>query len=162
MPERVDGFAQIHVSGTGGGPKYGNILVMPFVEGMDRTSHIDYRLYEHISLGYYDTRFRESGIRSEVTTASRASMYRFTYPAESARALAIDAGFFLGESPVPDARDSSSVPRYRYSPTTKCAVIHASEAAGTMDGPIPSTSMPRPTVPLCVLLPGGELPYSPK
>lgn len=106
MPERVDGFAQIHVSGTGGGPKYGNILVMPFVEGMDRTSHIDYRLYEHISLGYYDTRFRESGIRSEVTTASRASMYRFTYPAESARALAIDAGFFLGESPVPDAREA--------------------------------------------------------
>ena len=31
MPERVDGFAQVHVSGTGGGPKYGNILLQPFV-----------------------------------------------------------------------------------------------------------------------------------
>ena len=32
MPERVDGFAQTHVSGTGGGPKYGNILIIPFAE----------------------------------------------------------------------------------------------------------------------------------
>ena len=35
MPERVDGFSQVHVSGTGGGPKYGNILVTPFCNGMD-------------------------------------------------------------------------------------------------------------------------------
>lgn len=35
MPEQVDGFSQVHVSGTGGGPKYGNILVMPFCNGMD-------------------------------------------------------------------------------------------------------------------------------
>src|SRR3954469_9971751 len=26
----IYGFSQIHVSGTGGGPKYGNISVMPF------------------------------------------------------------------------------------------------------------------------------------
>ena len=30
MPEVVTGFAQTHVSGTGGGPKYGNILIQPF------------------------------------------------------------------------------------------------------------------------------------
>lgn len=106
MPERVDGFSQVHVSGTGGGPKYGNILVTPFGKGMDKTQHLDYRAYENIRLGYYDTRFKHSGIRTEITTAPRASFYRFSYPQDSLKSLAIDAGFFLGESPVPDTREA--------------------------------------------------------
>lgn len=106
MPERVDGFAQVHVSGTGGGPKYGNVLVTPFGNGMDRVNHYDYREYETIRLGYYDTQFKQNGIRTEVTTANRASFYRFTYPEDSLKSLAVDAGFFLGENPVPDAREA--------------------------------------------------------
>ncbi|MBQ8520733.1 MAG: GH92 family glycosyl hydrolase [Bacteroides sp.] len=106
MPEQVDGFSQVHVSGTGGGPKYGNILVTPFLGALDRTGHIDYRQYEEIRLGYYDTTFKNSGIRTEITTAERASIYRFTYPESQEKGLSIDAGFFLGESPVPDAREA--------------------------------------------------------
>ena len=106
MPERVDGFAQVHVSGTGGGPKYGNVLVTPFGDGMDQVNHYDYREYETIRLGYYDTQFKQNGIRTEITTANRASFYRFTYPEDSLKSLAVDAGFFLGENPVPDAREA--------------------------------------------------------
>lgn len=106
MPEQVDGFSQVHVSGTGGGPKYGNILVTPFLGALDQTSHIDYRQYEEIRLGYYDTTFKNSGIRTEITTAERASFYRFTYPKAQDKALSIDAGFFLGDGPVPDAREA--------------------------------------------------------
>lgn len=106
MPKQVNGFSQVHVSGTGGGPKYGNILVMPFSEGMDRIQHIDYRKDETIRLGYYSTRFQTSDIQTEITTAPRASFYRFTYPKDSVKSLAIDAGFFLGESPIPDAREA--------------------------------------------------------
>lgn len=106
MPERVDGFAQVHVSGTGGGPKYGNVLVTPFGNGMDRVNHYDYREYETIRLGYYDTQFKQNGIRTEITTANRASFYRFTYPEDSLKSLAVNAGFFLGENPVPDAREA--------------------------------------------------------
>ena len=106
MPKQVDGFSQVHVSGTGGGPKYGNILVMPFSQGMDRIQHIDYRKDETIRLGYYSTRFQTSDIQTEITTAPRASFYRFTYPKDSLKSLAIDAGFFLGESPTPDAREA--------------------------------------------------------
>lgn len=32
MPEPIKGFSQMHVSGTGGGQKYGNILIQPFLE----------------------------------------------------------------------------------------------------------------------------------
>lgn len=106
MPVQVNGFSQVHVSGTGGGPKYGNISVMPFTDGMDTNSHIDFRKYEDIRLGYYATEFQNSGIKTEITTAPRASFYRFTYPADSLKSLMIDAGFFLGENPVPDAREA--------------------------------------------------------
>ncbi len=106
MPQQVNGFAQVHVSGTGGGPKYGNILVMPFCDGMDRYNHIDYRDNENIKLGYYSTTFTNSRIKTEITTANRASFYRFTYPTDSLKSLLINAGFFLGESSTPDAREA--------------------------------------------------------
>lgn len=105
MPLQVDGFSQTHVSGTGGGPKYGNILLQPFCSGMDRISHPDLRTSEEISLGYYGTTYQHSGIHTEITTAQRASFYRFTYPHDSLQSLLIDAGWFLGEKEVPDARE---------------------------------------------------------
>ena len=106
MPEQVNGFSQVHVSGTGGGPKYGNILVMPFGKGMDQLNHIDYRKDETIRLGYYATEFQRTGIYTEITTTPRASFYRFTYPEDSLKSLLVDAGFFLGEQPTPDAREA--------------------------------------------------------
>ena len=106
MPEQLNGFSQVHVSGTGGGPKYGNILVMPFTGVLSMGEHIDYRASEEIKLAYYATQMERSGIMAEITTAERASIYRFTYPAGENKALLVDAGFFLGESPVPDAREA--------------------------------------------------------
>lgn len=107
IPERVDGFSQVHVSGTGGGPKYGNILIMPFVDGMNSTTHYDRRRTETIELGYYSTVLDGSGISVEATAAPRTSVYRISYPgAKEEKGLAVDAGFFLGENPVPDAREA--------------------------------------------------------
>jgi putative alpha-1,2-mannosidase len=57
MPEVVTGFAQVHVSGTGGGPKYGNILIQPYCGELDTDSHEAKREYEKIELGYYKTSF---------------------------------------------------------------------------------------------------------
>ena len=106
MPQRVDGFAQTHVSGTGGGPKYGNILVQPFLGPLDHTETLAWRDSEEIKAGYYATTFKESGIKTEITASDRTSVYRFTYPANSEAALKIDAGFFLGEEAIPDAREA--------------------------------------------------------
>ena len=106
MPERVDGFAQVHVSGTGGGPKYGNILVQPFSGALDRNDIFARRQSETIMPAYYSTTFADSGIKTEITATDRTSAYRFIYPEKGEKALKIDAGFFLGESPVPDAREA--------------------------------------------------------
>ncbi len=106
MPTQVNGFAQVHVSGTGGGPKYGNILVMPFTGELEGVSHPDFRKDEKAALGLYSTTLKRSGIRVDVTAARRTSFYKFTYPKASAKSLLVDAGFFLGENPVPDAREA--------------------------------------------------------
>ena len=105
MPERVDGFAQTHVSGTGGGPKYGNILIMPFAE-FEPAETFDYRFSEEIALGYYATTFERSGIGVEVTTAPRASAYLFHYPSEGEKCLRTELDFFLGRSDTPGAREA--------------------------------------------------------
>ena len=106
MPEQINGVAQTHVSGTGGGPKYGNILIMPFCGDLDRTSAIDYRKYETIEPGYYGTELVNSGIKIELTTSQRTSYYKITFPEDSIKSLLFDAGFFLGENPIPDSRES--------------------------------------------------------
>lgn len=106
IPTQVNGFGQIHVSGTGGGPKYGNILIMPFSKGEKEVDHIDYRTTEGISLGYYTTKFKDSGIEVKVTTAERASIYDIAYPAKGLKGLSIDAGFYLGQSKTIDGREA--------------------------------------------------------
>lgn len=106
MPERVDGFAQVHVSGTGGGPKYGNILVQPYA---GRPSGVDIyakRDAETILPAYYSTIFADNGIKTEITASDRTSAYRLIYPDGATPGLKIDAGFFLGEEPMPDAREA--------------------------------------------------------
>ena len=114
MPEVVTGFSQTHVSGTGGGQKYGNILIQPFLgngltrintgSGLTRidTDLAQRRVSEEISLGYYATTF-ESGIRTEITTSERCAFYRIHYP--STGSLLIDASHFLGKDSVPDLRE---------------------------------------------------------
>ena len=110
MPEVVTGFSQTHVSGTGGGQKYGNILIMPFVGG-ERNDYSQKRVKEEFSLGYYATTF-ENGIRTEITTSERCAFYRIHYPSNDISYLSpltshllIDATHYLGKNPVPDQRE---------------------------------------------------------
>ena len=103
MPESVLGFSQTHVSGTGGGQKYGNVLVQPFLGNGDVSGFEQKRVSEYISLGYYSTTF-ENGIKTEITTAERCAFYRFHYPQYGS--LFIDATHYLGKSNIPDLREA--------------------------------------------------------
>jgi predicted alpha-1,2-mannosidase len=91
----LNGFSQLHVSGTGGGPKYGNILVQPMMGKADPTHSSAPREDEHAEVGYYSVRLGGSGIHAEVTTARRTPVYRFTYPAKGERTLLVDVGHLL-------------------------------------------------------------------
>ena len=128
MPELIKGFSQTHVSGTGGGQKYGNILIQPFdakdaknavgknlaatttkvllPDGKVATipCYAQERAVEQISLGYY-TCIYKNGIQTEVTTAERCAYYRFSYHHKKP-SLLIDAASFLGMDTIPDKRET--------------------------------------------------------
>ena len=113
MPEVVTGFSQTHVSGTGGGQKYGNILIQPCYGPDTLRAEADFaqrRASEEIALGYYAATF-ESGIRTEVTTSERCAFYRIHYPQtvtdgnKAQASLLIDATQYLGKNPLPDQRE---------------------------------------------------------
>jgi len=91
----LNGFSQLHVSGTGGGPKYGNILVQPMMGKVNPAHSSAPREDERAEVGYYSVKLGGSGIRAEVTTARRTPVYRFTYPATGERTLLVDVGHLL-------------------------------------------------------------------
>ena len=102
IPEPVKGFSQMHVSGTGGGQKYGNILIQPY---FDSKEIIQKRVDEKISLGYYACTF-ENGIRTEITASERCAFYRLDFGKKQKRKLLIDVATFLGIDTIPDKREA--------------------------------------------------------
>ena len=123
MPEKIKGFSQMHVSGTGGGQKYGNILLQPFFEGCtDKTFakvlladgtitslpvYAQERKEEKISLGYYACTYI-NGIQTEITASDRCAYYRLSYPENTLHqpSLLVDAVSFLGMDTIPDKREA--------------------------------------------------------
>jgi predicted alpha-1,2-mannosidase len=91
----INGFSQTHVSGTGGGPKYGNILVQATLGPPHDSGYGSPRSGEQATIGYYRVRLQRYGINAEITAAKRAAIYRFAYPASRKANIVIDAGHCL-------------------------------------------------------------------
>ena len=125
MPEKIKGFSQMHVSGTGGGQKYGNILLQPFLDGTVKPSvskvilpsgeivsvpcYPQARTAEDISLGLYSCTY-ESGINTRITSADRCALYQIDYGrgADKARLL-VDVASFLGMDTIADKRETQQL-----------------------------------------------------
>ncbi|MBV9148144.1 MAG: GH92 family glycosyl hydrolase, partial [Acidobacteria bacterium] len=88
----INGFSQTHVSGTGGGAKYGNILVQPTVGELRSTDFGSPREGETASVGFYQVNLTRYATRVEITTARRVALYRFTYPKSANANILFDAG----------------------------------------------------------------------
>ncbi len=101
MPEAVKGFSQTHVSGTGGGQKYGNILIQPFVGECGRSEYLACRESETMILGYYSCCY-STGIKTEITCDEKCALYHFS----SMDGLFINAETFLGIDTIPNKRET--------------------------------------------------------
>jgi predicted alpha-1,2-mannosidase len=91
----IRGFSQTHVSGTGGGDKYGNVLVMPTTGEPTAAAYQSPRAQERASVGFYGVTLSRYGIGAEITAARRTALYRFSYPASSKANLLFDVGHCL-------------------------------------------------------------------
>jgi len=102
----LHGFSQIHVSGTGGGPKYGNILLMPYSGDFAQIQQRSTRNNEQARAGYYSAQLDKWQITAELTTTNKAAFHQYTFKDNHQNAIKIDGGFFLGEKKTPDAREA--------------------------------------------------------
>jgi predicted alpha-1,2-mannosidase len=103
----IRGFSQTHVSGTGGGAKYGNILVQPTVGPPAASGYASERENEQASVGFYRVTLKRYPVDVEITAARRTSLYQFTFPASKRANILIDAGHCL--TAVPEHRESQSI-----------------------------------------------------
>ncbi len=91
----IKGFSQTHVSGTGGGAKYGNILVQPTVGSAVASGYASERANEQASVGFYRVTLKRYPVDVEITATRRTSLYRFTFPAAKRANILFDAGHCL-------------------------------------------------------------------
>ncbi len=91
----IRGFSQTHVSGTGGGAKYGNILVMPTTGALAPLDASSPRADEHASAGLYSATLARYHIGVDITAARRSAIYRLQYPKGAPANLLIDVSHYL-------------------------------------------------------------------
>ena len=91
----IEGFSHTHVSGTGGGAKYGNIMVKPWIGEIDLEDEGSAYSGEDASAGYYTAFLEKQQIKAELTVAHNAGMHRYTFPKSEHASILIDAGHFL-------------------------------------------------------------------
>jgi predicted alpha-1,2-mannosidase len=91
------GFSHTHVSGTGGGPKYGNILVMATTGEPAPGDHASPAADEMASPGFLGVTLTRFGIKAALTATRRTGFHQYTFPATTRANVLIDAGSFLGQ-----------------------------------------------------------------
>ena len=91
----INGFSQTHVSGTGGGAKYGNILIQPTTGEVQPADFSSPRQNESAAAGFYSVGLARYSTKVEITASRRTALYRFTYPEASKANILFDAGHCL-------------------------------------------------------------------
>lgn len=91
----IQGFSHVHVSGTGGGPKYGNILFQPMIGNVDFTNYGSERENEKFSLGLYEVNLKKYDIGVRLTASRKVGFHEYTFPAAPDAKVMIDAGSHL-------------------------------------------------------------------
>jgi predicted alpha-1,2-mannosidase len=85
-------FSHTHVSGTGGGGRYGNISIMPFT-GIPRfTLDPSGKMDEIAAPGYYGVTLVPSNITAELTCTHRTGVHRYTFPEGVNTNILLDVG----------------------------------------------------------------------
>ena len=87
----IVGFSQIHTNGAGGPGHYGNFLFSPQIGlSTKQGTHSSEKKDEVTKAGYYAVTLSRYDIRTEITAAHNASIYRITYPGSNDASFVID------------------------------------------------------------------------
>ncbi|MBA4167049.1 MAG: glycoside hydrolase family 92 protein, partial [Chitinophagaceae bacterium] len=92
----IIGFSHTHASGTGGGPSYGNVLVMPVVGVVNPENYSSPAAKESAAPGFYSVLLTKNNIQAELTVTHKSGFHQYTFPAAEQSNIIVDAGSFLG------------------------------------------------------------------
>lgn len=95
-------FSHTHVSGTGGGGRYGNVGITPFSGPLRFAADPGGKEEEFASAGYYSVRLMPSHIKAELTSTPRTGCHRYTYPEGASVNLLVDGAAVIqvgGDNP---------------------------------------------------------------
>ena len=91
----IHGFSHTHVSGTGGGCKYGNILMLPMTGEINLDDYSSPRSGEKVLLGEYAVGLSRYNTHARLTALSRSGFHEYTFPEGTDSKIIIDLGSFL-------------------------------------------------------------------
>ena len=91
----IQGFSHLHVSGTGGGPKYGNILFQPMTGDLNLSDYSSARSNERFGLGLYEVSLSKYNVGVRLTASAKAGFHEYTFPQSESSKILIDAGSCL-------------------------------------------------------------------
>lgn len=94
---KIRGFSNLHVSGTGGGARYGNILLYPFMGDVQVSDYGSDRGKESAKLGYFSVELSQSNILAELTCTHKTGIQKYTFLSQGNCGILVDAGSFLGK-----------------------------------------------------------------
>lgn len=105
----VYGFSHTHVSGTGGGAKYGNIAVMPVTGSVNQRDVSSLLTREEASPGYFSALLQRYNVRAELTATHSVGMHRYTFLEDADAHVLVDAGSLLYKGSTPQILLASGV-----------------------------------------------------
>lgn len=91
----INGFSHTHVSGTGGGSKYGNILMMPMTGELNLSDYSSPRSAEQSVIGCYSVQLDKYHIKARLSALDKCGFHEYTFPQNDDSKIIIDLGSFL-------------------------------------------------------------------
>ncbi|MGV8095228.1 MAG: GH92 family glycosyl hydrolase [Mangrovibacterium sp.] len=89
--EKIRGFSQLHVTGTGGPGKYGQFLISPQIGLNVKEDGHDYeKSNEEASVDHYKVSLTDKNIVCELSPTEHAVIYNFTFPESDSAFILID------------------------------------------------------------------------
>lgn len=91
----IHGFSNVHVSGTGGGCKYGNVLFVPVTGKINLRDYSSPRENERTALGLYEVGLKKYGTSARLTALKQTAMHEYSFPGGDESKILVDLGSFL-------------------------------------------------------------------
>lgn len=91
----IVGFSHTHINGSGGGCKYGNILLMPTVGTVNPNDYSSPRANEYAEVGLYSVDLTRYNTSVRLSAGGHAAIHEYTFPATNQANVLMDMGSFL-------------------------------------------------------------------